>query len=162
MFPPIGKPSPKYQPLRSQSVHEKKERKSSVQRPQSQKVTSKDKKEIKLKPKPDRKQQKPQPPQPVKSTKAAPRTKPQSDAPATSHKAPVSGFAKLQASAARGPIVMTYEEEPSQAQAQQSPPRPRLRELRAESEHIYMKSNEVDMISEDQLNRLLTRARKAH
>lgn len=97
----------------------------------------------------------------MKSNKLQPRNKGQAEAP-PARAAPVSGFAKLQATATRGPIVMTYEEEPSQFQAQQSPPRPRMRELRAESEHIYMKGNDVDMISEDQLNRLLTRAKRAH
>ena len=64
------------------------------------------------------------------------------------------GFAKLLST--RGPIVATYDPD------EDKPMSMRLSsELHGESEHLYIGGNEVDVISEDQLDRLLLQAKKA-
>ena len=73
------------------------------------------------------------------------------------------GFAALQANATKmkgGPMVVVHEEE-EDVRVKGRKVRVQSPELRGDSEKMYIKGEETDVISGDQLNRLLLQARKA-
>lgn len=78
------------------------------------------------------------------------------------------GFAKLQHAKVTGPLVVSYDEEGRELRGgrQQGPGRGggnalRSSELNGESEYLRIGGEEVDVISGDQLDRLLAKARRA-